>query len=75
MALFDGAELGKTIAAHPDDVEAALTAYEAALFPRSYTAAMEAHRILELCLDDRAPFGIVDFFTGAFEKDQGSTQA
>jgi 2-polyprenyl-6-methoxyphenol hydroxylase-like FAD-dependent oxidoreductase len=65
LAMLDGAELGKAIAAHPDDIEAALTAYEAALFPRSETAAVDAHQILELCLGDRAPFGLVDFFTGA----------
>lgn len=64
LAMFDGAELGTAIAAHPDDIEAALTAYEAALFPRSESAAEAAHVILELCLDDRAPFGIVDFFKG-----------
>ncbi len=33
LAMQDGAELGKLIAEHPDDVEAALTAYETALFP------------------------------------------
>ncbi len=69
LALFDGAELGKAIAAHPDDIEAALSAYEEALFPRSEAAAVDAHRILELCLDARAPFGLVDFFTGGFERE------
>jgi 2-polyprenyl-6-methoxyphenol hydroxylase-like FAD-dependent oxidoreductase len=64
LAMFDGAELGKVIAAHPDDIEAALTAYEEALFPRSESAAADAHLILGLCLDDRAPFGLIDFFTG-----------
>ena len=47
LAMFDGAELGKAIAAHPDDIEAALTAYEEALFPRSESAAAEAHEILD----------------------------
>ena len=65
LAMFDGAELGQAIAAHPDDIEAALAASEAALFPRRETAAVEAHLILGLCLDDRAPFGLIDFFTGA----------
>jgi 2-polyprenyl-6-methoxyphenol hydroxylase-like FAD-dependent oxidoreductase len=65
LAMFDGAELGQAIAAHPDDVEAALTAYEEALFPRSEAAAVDAHMILGLCLDDRAPFGLIDFFTGS----------
>jgi 2-polyprenyl-6-methoxyphenol hydroxylase-like FAD-dependent oxidoreductase len=35
LAMQDGAELGKAIAAHPDDIEAALTTYEQALFVRS----------------------------------------
>jgi 2-polyprenyl-6-methoxyphenol hydroxylase-like FAD-dependent oxidoreductase len=65
LAMFDGAELGKAIAAHPDDIEAALTAYEEVLFPRSESFAADSHLILELCLDDRAPFGLIDFFKGA----------
>jgi 2-polyprenyl-6-methoxyphenol hydroxylase-like FAD-dependent oxidoreductase len=67
LAMFDGAELGKVIAAHPDDIEAALTAYEEALFPRSESEAADAYQILELCLGDRAPFGLIDFLTGALE--------
>ncbi|GGS39846.1 NAD(P)/FAD-dependent oxidoreductase [Streptomyces griseoviridis] len=39
LAMLDGAELGGALAAHPGDPEAALTAYEAALFPRSARAA------------------------------------
>ncbi|MGY8705561.1 NAD(P)/FAD-dependent oxidoreductase [Bradyrhizobium sp. 18BD] len=68
LAMLDGAELGEAIAAHPDDIEAALAAYEAALFPRSQAAAVGAHEILELCLGDRAPFGLVEFFTGMRER-------
>jgi 2-polyprenyl-6-methoxyphenol hydroxylase-like FAD-dependent oxidoreductase len=44
LAMQDGAELGTAIAAHPDDIEAALTEYEQALFPRSAEhAAAAAH--------------------------------
>jgi 2-polyprenyl-6-methoxyphenol hydroxylase-like FAD-dependent oxidoreductase len=69
LAMFDGAELGKAIAAHPSDMEAALTAYEEALFPRSESEYADAHEILELCLGERAPFGLIDFFTGALKRD------
>ncbi|MBC2874902.1 MULTISPECIES: FAD-dependent oxidoreductase [Streptomyces] len=39
LAMLDGAELGQALAAHPGDVEAALTVYEQAMFPRSAEAA------------------------------------
>jgi 2-polyprenyl-6-methoxyphenol hydroxylase-like FAD-dependent oxidoreductase len=76
LAMFDGAELGKAIAAHPDDTEAALTAYEEALFPRGESEAADAYLILELCLGDRAPFGFIDFFTGSLEGEhEGAAQS
>ena len=67
LAMFDGAELGQAIAAQPDDVEAALGAYEGAMFERSEAFAADAREILDLCLGDRAPFGLIDFLTGAPE--------
>jgi len=63
LAMFDGAELAKAIAAHPGDIEAALAAYEAAMFPRSQSEAADARQVLDLCLGDRAPFGLVEFFS------------
>jgi hypothetical protein len=34
------------------------------MFARSAAAAVGAHEILELCLGERAPFSLVEFFTG-----------
>jgi 2-polyprenyl-6-methoxyphenol hydroxylase-like FAD-dependent oxidoreductase len=67
LAMFDGAELAQAIAAHPDHLEAALTAYEAAMFARSAAEAADAHVIQDLCLGDNAPWGLIDFLTGAAE--------
>jgi 2-polyprenyl-6-methoxyphenol hydroxylase-like FAD-dependent oxidoreductase len=64
LAMYDGAELGQAIAAHPDDIEAALTEYEQALFPRSAEAAAEAAIIFEACYGDHAPLSLISFFTG-----------
>jgi 2-polyprenyl-6-methoxyphenol hydroxylase-like FAD-dependent oxidoreductase len=64
MAMVDSAELGQAIAASPDDLEAAFTAYDQALFPRCEQAATDADKIVDLMLGGRAPFGLVDFFTG-----------
>jgi 2-polyprenyl-6-methoxyphenol hydroxylase-like FAD-dependent oxidoreductase len=63
LAMYDGAELGKSIAAKPGDVEAALVAYEKDLFSRSASAAAEADRNLKLFFDDNAPWSVVDLFT------------
>ena len=53
--MYDGAGLGKAIAAKPNDTEAALIAYEKDLFPRSATEAKEANRIIKLGFGDDAP--------------------
>lgn len=63
LAMFDGAELGKAIAANPGGIEAALAEYEKGLFPRSASASAEAERNLKLCFGDDAPQGLVDLFT------------
>jgi len=64
LAMYDGAELGQAIAAHPDDLEAALTEYEAAMFARSAKAAAEASSVLEVCFGDNAPHSFIGFITG-----------
>ncbi|EME97920.1 FAD-dependent monooxygenase [Streptomyces mobaraensis NBRC 13819 = DSM 40847] len=56
LAMVDGAELGKALAAHPDDVESALAAYERALFPRGAEAAAVAGR-------NPIPQELIAFFT------------
>ncbi len=62
LAMFDGAELGKAIAAHPNDLEAALAAYEKDLFPRSQSAAAESARNLALFFNDESPQSVVALF-------------
>jgi 2-polyprenyl-6-methoxyphenol hydroxylase-like FAD-dependent oxidoreductase len=64
LAMFDGSELGKAIAAHPDDVEAALADYEQALFPRSAQFAAESDRNHKLLFADNTPDGLLKLLTG-----------
>jgi 2-polyprenyl-6-methoxyphenol hydroxylase-like FAD-dependent oxidoreductase len=64
LAMYDGAELGTAIAAHPDDIEAALPAYEQALFVRSADAAAEAARDFEVCFGDDTPQSLIGLLTG-----------
>ncbi|GGL08297.1 FAD-dependent oxidoreductase [Mangrovihabitans endophyticus] len=62
LALYDGAELARALLAHPGDVQAALTAYETELFPRSAESAREAAANLEVCFAADAPRGLVAQF-------------
>ncbi|MDQ0772251.1 2-polyprenyl-6-methoxyphenol hydroxylase-like FAD-dependent oxidoreductase [Streptomyces aurantiacus] len=62
LAMFDGAELGRAIAAHPGATESALTAYEQELFPRSEASAVESAGSLELMFGDNALDGLLDQF-------------
>lgn len=63
LAMYDGAELGRAIAAHPGDVEAALTAFEQEMFVRSALAAAEADRNLQLFFNEDSPQSVVELFT------------
>ncbi|MEE4596155.1 NAD(P)/FAD-dependent oxidoreductase [Streptomyces sp. DSM 41524] len=64
LAMYDAAELGKALAAHPDDAETALTEYEQAMFPRSAAAATEGIHVHELFYGDEAPHGLINMFAG-----------
>ncbi|GLY02968.1 oxidoreductase [Actinoplanes sp. NBRC 101535] len=62
LAMFDGSELGKAIAADPGDIETAFAAYEKELFTRSETVARESAESLAVIFDDNAPQSLVDMF-------------
>ncbi|KAA8880476.1 FAD-dependent monooxygenase [Nocardia colli] len=63
LAMLDGAELGKALAAHPDSVETALAEYEQAMFARSTEIATEAVEFFEGLFDSGDPAQrMTDFF-------------
>jgi 2-polyprenyl-6-methoxyphenol hydroxylase-like FAD-dependent oxidoreductase len=62
LAIYDGAELGQALRDHPGDIEAALTAYELALFPRSASFAGQTARNHRLFFGDDAPRSVVELF-------------
>jgi 2-polyprenyl-6-methoxyphenol hydroxylase-like FAD-dependent oxidoreductase len=72
LALHDGAQLALAIAAHPDDLDAALDAYEEPMFTRSAEIAAEAAESLEVCFADDAPHGLAAMFErqAVFEQQQ-----
>ncbi|MFG1963817.1 FAD-dependent oxidoreductase [Nonomuraea sp. NPDC049028] len=65
LALLDGAELALAIVAHGDDVEAALTQYETAMFPRATASAEGSAQGLDMCFAPDSPRAMVDFFGSA----------
>lgn len=64
LAMYDGADLAQAIIERSGDMEAALAAYEGALFPRSRDAARLSARNLELFFGNTAPQSVVDLFSG-----------
>ncbi|WP_201452723.1 FAD-dependent oxidoreductase [Streptomyces sp. HM190] len=63
LAMLDGAELALALAARPGDTEAALAAYEEALFPRSEASAAESAASLDTMFGERGLEQMVEFFT------------
>lgn len=76
LAMYDGAELGKALAAHRGDFDAAVAEYEEAMFLRSVDASAEAARIHTLCFnDDNAPHGLINLLTGGAAPVRESTSS
>ncbi|SDZ20795.1 2-polyprenyl-6-methoxyphenol hydroxylase [Amycolatopsis xylanica] len=61
LAMLDGAELGKALAAHPGDAEAALAAYERDLFHRNANP-IEEEFLIESLFGDDVPQQVLDVF-------------
>jgi len=62
LAILDGAELGLALRDHPGDREAALAAYELALFPRSASFAGQTARNHQRFFGNDAPWSVVELF-------------
>lgn len=62
MALVDGALLGLALAAHPDDVPAAVKEYEREMFERTAAAARMSARMQELLMSPDAGRRMLEFF-------------
>lgn len=63
LALYDAAELAHALRDHAGDIEAALSAYERALFPRSASVADQTARNHQSFFGDDAPLSVVKLFS------------
>ncbi len=63
LAMYDGAELGKALVARPDDVEAALSEYEGAMFTRSMEAAREGESFYEILAGENPAARMIEMFS------------
>ncbi|MDT7728262.1 MAG: hypothetical protein QOI21_4838 [Actinomycetota bacterium] len=63
LAMLDATELALAVVEH-DNVETALTQYEAAMFPRAQAAAEGSAHGLDMCFASDAPRAMVEFFAG-----------
>lgn len=65
LAMLDGAELGEAIAENPEDVEAALTLFEQAMFARSAEVAGEGIGYYQMLSGDDPASALVRMLAGA----------
>jgi 2-polyprenyl-6-methoxyphenol hydroxylase-like FAD-dependent oxidoreductase len=63
LAILDGAELGLALRDHPGDIEAALAAYERALFQRSAAVAEQTAQNHRRFFCNDAPRSVVELFS------------
>ncbi|TCO46780.1 2-polyprenyl-6-methoxyphenol hydroxylase-like FAD-dependent oxidoreductase [Kribbella antiqua] len=62
LAMLDAADLGRAIAAHPGDVDAAVADYEPAMLSRAAETAKESARVAELLVGPDAAQKVLRFF-------------
>lgn len=62
LAMYDGAELARFLLASPENMEAALSAYEEQMFQRSSAEAAQAAPMQEMLFGMNAPQSLIDFF-------------
>ena len=62
LAMADGADLGKALLAHPGDIEAALAAFEPAMFARSAAEAVGAAQVTRALFGADSPRSLLEFF-------------
>jgi 2-polyprenyl-6-methoxyphenol hydroxylase-like FAD-dependent oxidoreductase len=62
LAMYDGSELARFISENPDNIEAALAAYENHLCIRSEKFARQTAENLKRFFDENAPQSTVDLF-------------
>lgn len=65
LAMQDGAELGRALAARPRDAEAALAAHEQDMFARAAAVEADDDGFYTIMIDDRAPHSLLALMAGA----------
>ncbi|WP_043673654.1 FAD-dependent oxidoreductase [Streptomyces xylophagus] len=65
LAMQDGAELGRALAAHPGDVEAALAEHERNMFARAAAVEADDDDMYAVMLDDDAPHSMLALMSRA----------